>query len=217
MNRAYDYNGVKVAPSRPVQRLVRRTRVLHISSADRDVTFYPTNGCFILYLPRTYERVVSVNIKDAEFPAITEGASWDFTGTPVGKYPGAVGANPLSTDTAQPNYFFMEIRSLNMSDETAAGADRAAFTNSVFAKFVYQSHTEPLIYNESSSAHQHIEYYPALTKVDRFEIKLRTHTMNSNQFLHWPGYDWSMSIDIETLENAFDDYSSMETRIAERA
>ena len=217
MIRAYDYNGVKVAPSKPVQKLVRRTRVLHISSADRDVTFYPTNGCFILYLPRTYERVVSVNIKDAEFPAITEGASWNFTSTSTGSYPGAVGANPLSIDPAQPNYFFMEIRSLNMSDETAAGADRAAFTNSVFAKFVYQSHTEPLIYNESSSAHQHIEYYPALTKVDRFEIKLRTHGMNPNQFLHWPDYNWSMSIDIEMLENAFDDFSSMETRIAERA
>ena len=216
MNRAYDYNGVKVSPSRPVQKLVRRTRVLHISSADRDSIFYPKNGCFVLYLPRTYERVVSVNLKDAEFPAIDKALVWNLGGASTGPYPGATGGTPFYADTGQPNYFFMEIRSLNMSDETASGADRAAFTNSVFAKFVYTSHTDPLIYNESSSAHQHIEYYPALTKVDRFEIKLRTHGMNSNQFVHFPGYEWSMSIDIETLENAFDDFSSMETRIAER-
>ena len=224
MNRAYDYNGFQVAPSRPVQKLVKRTRILHIDSRDRDVALYPNNGSFTLYLPRTYERVTSINIKDAEFPANNVADTWDFLLPPVtpvtpgvNPYPGADAAvNPLTSATGLPGYFFMEIRGLNMSDETAAGADRAALTNSVFAKFVSVVNTEPIIYNESSNAHQTIQFYPPLTKMDRFEIKLRTHGMPSTQYMYWAGLNWSMSLEIETLENSFDDFSTLETRIATR-
>ena len=144
MNRSYDYNGFQVAPSKPVQKLVKRSRILHLDSADRDIAIYPNNGSFTVYLPRTYERVTSINIKDAEFPSASAADTWDLLRQPatpvapgVNPYPGADAAtNPMVSATGLPGYFFMEIRGLNMSDETAAGADRAAFTNSVFAKFV---------------------------------------------------------------------------------
>jgi len=111
----------------------------------------------------------------------------------------------------------MEIKELNMSDETVSGADRSASTNSVFAKFVSGIHEEPVIYNESSNAHQTIEFYPALTKLDRLQIRIRSHPMPSTQYLYWSGANWSMSLEIETLENAFDEFSTIETRIGDRA
>ena len=208
MNRAFDYNGVQISPSKPVQKLVKRTRILHIDSGDRDSVFFPNNGSFTLYLPRAYERVTSINIKDAEFPSLDKASVWDTTTTT---------GTPLTAGTdGVPGYFFMEIKELNMSDETAFGADRSALTNSVFAKFVSAIHAEPVIYNESSNAHQTIEFFPALTKLDRFQIRLRSHGMPSTQYIYWDNLNWSMSLEIETLENAFDEYSSMETRIADR-
>jgi len=224
MNRGYDYNGVQVAPSKPVQKLVKRTRILYIDSGDRDAAFFPNNGSFVLYLPRTYERVTSINIKEAQFPSVSTADAWNLLGSPatpvipgVNPYPGvAIGSPPFYDSSTTPDYFFMEIRGLNMADETAPGADRAALTNSVFGKFVSYINTEPIIYNESSSAHQNIHFYPALTKIDRFEIKLRTHGMAPTQYLFWPSLNWSMTLEIETLENAFDDFSSLETRIGTR-
>lgn len=219
MNRSFDYNGVQIAPSRPVQKLVKRTRILHIDSGDRDVNFFPNNGSFTLYLPRAYERVTSINIKDAEFPPVGDGSgplAWVWTGPDAGPTPSGTGG----VLSAAPKYFFLELQGLNTSDETAPSADRSASTNSVFGKFVVPNNTDPLIvYNESSNAHQTFEFYPPLTKLDRLTIRLRTHTMSRNEYLYWPSGsgEWSMSLDIETLENAFDEFSTIETRLGERS
>jgi hypothetical protein len=213
MNRAFDYNGVQISASKPVQKLVTRTRVLHIDSGDRDINLFPHNGNFTIYLPRAYERVTSVNIQSAEFLPITDAKTW--TGPGAGPTPS--GAQSALTP---PNYFFLEAQGMNMSDETANVADRSASTNSVFAKFVVENNTDPLIiYNESSNALQKIQFYPPLTKLDRFSFRLRTHKMNRNQYLYWPETtsEWSMTLEIETLENAFDEFSTIETRIADRA
>jgi|UniRef100_A0A6C0CR39 hypothetical protein len=217
MNRSFDYNGVQVSPSKPVQKLVKRTRVLHLDSADRDTTVYPNNGRFTLYLPRTYERVTSINIKDAEFPQTLV----DTLGTTVNIWTGADSTGSISTGQPigeQPKYFFLEVQGLNMSDETAPYPGRSASTNSVFGKFVVSNPSDPLVtYNESSNAHQTIEFYPALTKLDRLQFKLRTHTMDQSSYMYWPVGDWSMSLDIETLENSFDEFSTIETRLGDRA
>jgi hypothetical protein len=222
MNRAFDYNGVQISASKPVQKLVTRTRVLHIDSRDRDINLYPNNGNFTLYLPRAYERVTSINIQSAEFPAVgndTGPVASVWTGPDAGPTPSGSGALLVAT----PTYFFMESQGLNMADETANTADRSASTNSVFAKFVVPNSTDSLIeYNESSNALQKVQFYPALTKLDRFLFKLRTHTMNRNQYMYWPNIgenspEWSMTLEIETLENSFDEFSTIETRIADRA
>lgn len=76
MNQAYDYNGVVVAQSAPKKVLKTIKKTIHIDSADRDTTKYYTNGDFWVYLPRTYSNVVSIRLKDAQFP-------------PVINYPGA--------------------------------------------------------------------------------------------------------------------------------
>lgn len=217
MNRAFDYNGVQIAPSRPVQKLVKRTRILHIDSGDRDIKLYPNNGNFTVYLPRAYERVTGINIKSAEFPQVS-----DTTGIFVNLWEGPdIQASYTPPQLASvPRYFFLEAKGLNMSDETANAADRSASTNSVFGKFVVYNPTDTVvIYNESSDAHQEIQFFPPLTKLDRFQFRLRTHDMNRNQYMYWPalGAEWSISLDIETLENSFDEFSTIETRIADRA
>ena len=212
MNRAFDYNGVVVAPSKPVQKLIKRSRILHLDSGDRDINLFPNNGNFTVYLPRAYERVTAINIKDAEFPPVLGQGP-----TPYMWSPEAPAGTVLA---ATPTYFFLEAQGLNMADETAPGADRSAFTNSVFAKFVVTNVNDPLItYNESSNAHQLIEFHPALTKLDRFQFRVRTHTMNRSQYMYWPaGFgEWSMSLEIETLENAFDEFSTIETRLGDRS
>jgi hypothetical protein len=211
MNKVFDYNGVQISASKPVQKLVKRSRVLHIDSGDRDRTLFTRNGFFTVYLPRTYERVFSINIKDAEFPqtAVGSGSATVWTGPEEGGTNGPI--------TTQPKYFFLEVKGLNMSDETAPSADRSASTNSVFAKFVVANPADPLVlYNESSNAHQNIEFFPTLTKLDRFQFRVRTHTMRPDQYLYWSG-EWSMSLEIETLENAFDEFSTIETRIGDRS
>jgi hypothetical protein len=217
MNRSFDYNGVQISPSRPVQKLVKRTRILHIDSGDRDTQLFPNNGNFTVYLPRAYERVTSINIKSAEFSQVSNSGgalvkSWEGPDIQPGYTAQAL--------ASVPRYFFLEARGLNMSDETSPLADRSASTNSVFGKFVVYNPTDPVtIYNESSDAHQEIIFSPPLTKLDRFQFRLRTHDMNRNQYMFWPGpgTDWSISLDVETLENAFDEFSTIETRLGDRS
>jgi hypothetical protein len=40
---------------------------------------------------------------------------------------------------------------------------------------------------------------------------------NSNQYIYWSGKDYALTLEIETLENSYDDFSSLETRIATRS
>jgi len=204
MNKTYDYNGVQIAQSKPVQKLRTIKKTIHIDSGDRDSVVYPRNGEFVIYLPRVYENVVSVSISQAEFPAISGGYTYDAvtkTGTLI--------SNP-------PLYFFMNLNGLNKSDEGAPGADRSAFVDSVFAKFQITSTSSPILYTENSGS-AIVEYYrPPISKLDRLSVRTRLHGQTSNQSIYWLT-NFSFSIELEILENSFDDFSSIETRISDRS
>jgi hypothetical protein len=203
MNKTYDYNGVQIAPSRPVQKLTTVKKTVHIDSQDRDHGLYTTSGNFVTYLPRVYENVVSISIKQAEFPDPTTLLSFDrATGT---------------TSAVSPTYFFMEFAGLNKSDEGASGADRSAFVDSSFAKFQVTASSGSFFYTESSGPKITEHFRPAISKLDRLNIRLRTHTQNKNQHIFWNNRNFSFTMEIETLENSFDDFSSIETRIGDRA
>jgi len=75
MNQAFDYNGVVVAQSAPKKVLRTVKKTIHIDSADRDTTKYFTNGDFWVYLPRTYHNIVSIRLKDAQFPQLINAPS----------------------------------------------------------------------------------------------------------------------------------------------
>jgi hypothetical protein len=202
MNKVYDYNGFQVAQSRPVQKLTTVKKTVHVDSADRDTVVYSRSGDFVVYLPRVYENVISLSIKQAEFPAVTSLQSFD-RGTG-------------STGSVSASYFLMDLEGLNKSDEGAVGADRSSFVDSVFAKFQITSTTDKIFYSESTGPKIIEHYRPPISKLDRLHVRLRTHGQNKNQYVFWNGGNFSFSLELETLENAFDDFSSMETRLGER-
>ena len=184
----YDYSGVLVSKSSPNPVLTTTKRTVYLDSGDRDRTFYPTNGSYTLYLPRVYERVVSISIKSAEFPVITEAKTLTSTG---------VTGSTLPSTTL---YFLLEIDGLNRSDETAISGDRSALTDSVFGKFQ--------IYDSTLS----VIYLPPVGRIDRLKISTRLHTQPRGDTIFWPR-EYGLALEIETMENSFDNFSSMETRL----
>jgi hypothetical protein len=201
MNKAYDYLGTVVSTSKPVQKLRTVKKTVYLDSGDRDLNLYKTNGEFVTYLPRSYERVTSINVKSAEFPAMTGAFTKSVSGA-TASYSGS------------DLYFFLTIDGLNKSDETAVGGDKSTFVDSVFAKF--QIGTGAIFYTESSGQHIVQNYYPPIAKLDRLKIKTRLHTQQSGESIYWSS-QYSLTLEVETLENAFDDFSSMETRLADRS
>jgi hypothetical protein len=199
MNTVYDYSGTLVSKSSPNLGLTTTKRTVYIDSGDRDTTFYPNNGSYTVYLPRVYERVVSVSVKSAEFPLITEAKRFSK---------GVVGSNLLDTTL----YFLLEIEGLNRSDETAPSADHSAFTDSVFGKFQIYNATLPVVYTESSGQHIVQRYLPPVGRIDRLKISTRLHVQPRGDTIFWPT-EYGLALEIETMENSFDNFSSMETRL----
>jgi hypothetical protein len=212
MSTVYDYSGTLISKSSPNVGLTTVKRTVYLDSGDRDFTYYPTNGSYTLFLPRMYERVVSISVKSAEFPLIGYAHMSGSTGA-TGCYEGT------------PLYFLMEIDGLNRSDETVFGGNRSAMTDSVFAKFQVLSQTDNIFYNESSGQ-KNMEYYrPAISKLDRLHVRTRLHTqmgsstdpMHTDGYIYWRGQEFSLTLEVETMENSFDDFSTMESRIGDRA
>ena len=196
----YDYSGVLVSKSSPNPVLTTTKRTVYLDPGDRDRTFYPTNGSYTLYLPRVYERVVSISIKSAEFPVITEAKTLTSTG---------VTGSTLPSTTL---YFLLEIDGLNRSDETAISGDRSALTDSVFGKFQIYDSTLSVIYTESSGQSIVQRYLPPVGRIDRLKISTRLHTQPRGDTIFWPR-EYGLALEIETMENSFDNFSSMETRL----
>lgn len=217
MNRAFDYNGTAISKSNPVAKLTTLRRVVHLNSGDRDFNQYPTNGDMVLYLPRTYEKVVGICVKGAEFSPIGSFWSHDYGST------GATGANDVLVSTTGLYSVVLDLENLNRSDETSPRHQRSSFTDSVFAKFQLPATlTEPILYNESSSIHNETHYSPPIAKLDRLRFVLRTHGQKTKPgFIYSSGWraaalEYGLTLEIETLENSFDDFSSIETRVSER-
>jgi hypothetical protein len=240
MNRGFDYNGTVVSQSKPVRQLKTAKKVLMIDSADRDTTKYYTNGEFTVYLPRVYENVVSVRLMAAEFPPLVS-----QTNSPPNLYGAqrinytAIGNN-LSSTTGYTDrkvasadnqfYFLIDIEGLNKTDETTVGGNRSTFPDGFFAKIPVTYNSTGVQYNDHSAQENIAHFKPALGKLDRLHIRTRLHNQQDNSgFIYWTtnglvasgsnqkGAEFSLSLEIEYLENSFDDFSSFETRVSERA
>jgi len=201
MNRVFDYNGTIVSPSNPVKKLKTVKKYLVIDSSDRDYVKYPTNGDFVVYLPRVYENVISLRLAAAEFP-----------NNLLRSYSTGVTLSPL--------YFILDIEGLNKTDECSPGADRSGFPDGHFAKIPVTDVTKATFYSDSSSQPNTGYYSPPIGKLDRMRIRFRTHSHKATgDSIYWGGSntEWSLTFEIETLENSFDDFSTTETRVMERA
>ena len=242
MNKVFDYNGTFVSASKPVKQLRTVKKTFMIDSADRDTVKYYTNGDIVIYLPRVYENVVSLRLMAAEFPTIIStnsgaGALFHYyengqniASTDWGNVI-ATQNNPDASLPANTYYFLIDIEGLNKVDECAVAGNRSSFPDSYYAKIpVTLSNNEKFIeYNDHSGQDNISRYSPAIGKLDRMHIRTRLHSQQGNRgFIYWTtngavasvsnqkGAEFSLTFEIEYLDNVFDDFSSLETRIGER-
>ena len=129
----YDRNGVFVSTSTPKPALRKCFRTLTVDSRDRDLTKFvkvvggastSDPGDYVVYLPRTFSNVTAIRLKNA----VIQGLSF---------------SDP---------YVLVGLEGLNRMDETAPGADRAGFVDSVFAKLSWASAPTVLTATVSSAA-----------------------------------------------------------------
>jgi hypothetical protein len=241
----YDRNGTLVNKSTPTPELRTVKKVFHVDSADRDTGIYFTNGEFVVYLPRVYEKVVSLRLMSAEFPSLDLAYSHSYAaGSNVST---AVYTNDVHLHAnAQgyvPNYFLLDIDGLNKSDETAVGGNRSQYPDSFFAKIpatTYQKKSVTTVipttgfieYNDKTNAENIAQFNPPIGKMDRLRIRPRLHTQQGSQgFIYWTlsnattavadstnvnGANYCLTFEVEYLDNGFDKFSSMSTSLTPR-
>jgi len=232
MNRTLDYNGVLVSASRPTKTLRTVKKVLTIDSADRDTSKYYTNGDFVVYLPRQYQNVQAFRIVSAEFPLTVKATNVNggalthsYTAGPNTSTSTYSSDSAVNTTTNSQYYFLVDVEGLNYSDETAVGANKSTFTDSFLAKIPASGNGSFIEYNDHSAQENITRFTPALGTLDRLHIRVRTHAQQGKAgFLYWTSdgayaasanrtVDFSLCVEIEMLDNGFDDFSSLETRI----
>ena len=239
MSRTFDYGGTIVSKSHPVKSLKTSKKTLLIDSADRDTIKYYTNGDFVVYLPRVYENVVSIRLMGAEFPPLVSASS--APGAVIHNYSSGqnlqLATTNWSNDTAVAAasniyYFIVDIEGLNKVDETTVGSQKSTFSDSFYAKipalttaYGTQSFIE---YNDHALQENIAKYSPALNKLDRLHIRTRLHSQQDrNAFIYWTNNgstattsnqtaNYNLTLEIEYLDNVFDDFSSLETHLTNR-
>ena len=241
----YDRNGTLVSKSTPTTELRTVKKVFHVDSADRDTGVYFTNGEFVVYLPRVYEKVVSLRLMSAEFPSLDLAYAHSYTtgsnvSTAVYTDDVHVHANAMGY---VPNYFLVDIDGLNKSDETAVAGNRSQYPDSFFAKIpttTYQKKSVSTIipttgfieYNDHIAAENIANFSPPIGKLDRLRIRPRLHTQQGSQgFIYWTlsnattgvataanvnGANYCLTFEVEYLDNGFDKFSSMSTSLTPR-
>lgn len=239
----FDYRGSIVSTSTPKTELRTLKKVFHVDSGDRDTGIYYTNGEFVVYLPRVYEKVVSLRLISAEFPSLDLAYAHSYTnGSNVSSavYSNDVSVYVSSATNYIPNYFMIDIDGLNKCDETSVGANRSQYSDSFFAKIpstTYQklSIATPAItsgfieYNDHSSGENIAQFSPPIGKLDRLRIRPRLHSQQGSQgFIYWTlsnattavasavnvnGANYCLTFEIEYLDNGFDQFSSLSTRL----
>ena len=183
-----------------------------------------------------YENVVSIRLMAAEFPQITASSSPGArltTYLAIGNNLSATSGYTASTPgdiPANTYYFLLDIEGLNRTDETTVGGNRSTFANGFFAKIPVPSSSAVIQYNDHSAQENIAQFKPALGKLDRLHIRTRLHNQQDmSGFIYWTtnglvasgsnqkGAEFCLSLEIEYLENSFDDFSSFETRVSDRA
>ena len=231
-NRAFDYNGFTVSASRPTKTLRTVKKMLTIDSADRDTNRYYTNGDFVVYLPRQYSSVLSIRIMSGEFPLtvkttnVNGGAlTHSYANGPNMSTSTYSSDSAVNTTTNSQYYFLVDVEGLNYADETTVGANKSTFTDSFLAKIPAIGNGSFIEYNDHSGQDNITRFTPALGTLDRLHVRVRTHGQQGKAgFMYWTSdgayaasgnrtVDFSLSLEIEMLDNGFDDYSTLETRI----
>ena len=238
----FERNGVLVSSSTPTRELRTVKKVVSINSGDRDRLLYYTNGEFVAYLPRVYEKIVSLRLMSAQFPPLNlarthayslggpNTPSSSFADTPDGKL-----ATPF------PLVFDIEIEGLNKTDEGAVGASKSQYPDAFFAQ-IPAVHTtgvstaQFIDYNDHTQHESIAKFTPPMGKLDRFRIRTRLHSQQASNpalptaltrpgFIYWTSdqsepadntqtVEYTLLFEIEYMDNGFDDFSSLETHLS---
>jgi len=212
----YDRNGVVVRNTQPVRQLNTTKRILTIDSRDRDPTKYvklnagstaSDPGDYVVYLPRVYENVVSLRLRSAIVKAPETGGFLD-------------------------NYILLSLEGLNKIDETAYAANRSGLIDNSFAKISNPNittgttnNTYTIFYNDKVDEENIVQYTPAIGRLDRIHVTWKYHpgitsaTLGdvTGQVINAPitfgTSNHSLTLEIESMENSFTNFSSFETRL----
>jgi hypothetical protein len=179
----------------------------------------------------------------AEFPSLDLAYAHSYTaGSNVSTavYTNDVHVHTSTASNYIPNYFLIDIDGLNKSDETAVAGNRSQFPDSFFAKIPNTVYTKmsiatPVItsgfieYNDHSGQENKAHFSPPIGKLDRLRIRPRLHSQQGSQgFIYWTlsntttgvatssnvnGANYCLTFEIEYLDNGFDNFSSMSTRL----
>jgi hypothetical protein len=237
----FDYRGSIVTTSVPKTELRTVKKVLHVDSADRDTGIYYTNGEFVVYLPRVYEKVVSLRLMSAEFPTLESARTHLYTnGTNAPKSTYSADTPIVVTDNAMPNYFLVDIDGLNKGDETSVASQKSQYPDSFFAKIANTVYSKSIAtaartttfieYNDHSGQENKAYFSPPIGKLDRLRIRTRLHSQQGSQgFIYWTSdqavatadgvgtntniANYCLTFEIEYLDNGFDQFSSLSTRL----
>ena len=129
----------------------------------------------------------------------------------------------------------VELGGLNKTDETVVGGNKSTLTDSFFAKIPAMTQTYGptsfIEYNESSNHDTTAVFSPPIENLDRLQITTRLHSQQDHSgFIYWTSdgtvstpvssasnrtgpSEYNLTLEIEYLENAFDEFSSFETRL----
>ena len=212
----FDHNGVLVRPSQPARELRTIKKTILIDSRDRDPTKYvkvnagasvSDPGDYVVYLPRSFENVVSIRLKSAIIAA------------------------PQSTNFTD-NYVELSLEGLNKIDETAYGANRAGFVDNTFARIANPNittgatnNTHTIYYNDNVDEENIVRYTPPIGTLDRFHVTLKYHAGGAasasapgdvtgrvlNAPITFGTSENSFTFEIEYLDNGFDQFSTFQT------
>ena len=144
-----------------------------------------------------------------------------------------VSASKFTNDTvvASQYYFIVDVEGLNKTDETTVNAQKSTFSDSFFAKIPAITNTYGNVsfieYNDHSAQENIAKYSPAIGKIDRLRIRTRLHSQQDrNGFIYWTNTgstgasgtsNFNLTLEIEMLDNSFDQFSSMETHLRDRS
>jgi hypothetical protein len=202
----FDYRGSIVSTSVPTTELRTVKKVLHVDSADRDTGIYYTNGEFVVYLPRVYEKVVSLRLMSAEFPPLD--FAWQHSYSNGSNSSSSIFSNDSSllpsSSNATPNYFLVDVDGLNKGDETTVDSQKSQYTDGFYAKISSITTTKSgyvpsgavtlsnlptgslIEYNDHSSMENVSHFSPPIGKLDRLRIRTRLHSQQGSQgFIYW--------------------------------
>jgi hypothetical protein len=137
------------------------------------------------------------------------------------------------------NYFLIDLEGLNKIDECAVNANKSTYTDGFFAKIPavistrgnISAATNMIMYNDHTYQENIARYSPPIENLDRLHIRTRLHSQQGEQgFIYWTSdglaaaaanrggtAEFNLTLEIEYLTNSFDDFSSFESRLTERA